>query len=431
MSSTPHPSSPSQMSHGSRRWVTLAACVVAAVFTGFGYTWSVYLKPMAAAHAWGTADVALSYTALMSTAAAMAIVSGWLLRYVQPRTLVLAGGVLLGGGIVALGSVTSLGAMYAAAFVAGVGLGLVYPGASMANLIRFFPDRGGFASGWLTAGAGIGGMLWGPVAVWLIGQFGLTPALRIVGVVFGVAIVACSRFVSTAPDGYAPAGWTPPAHLTTESGVPQRDWRHMLRSPLFYLLAALFLLGTTSGMLVIGQAAPIVENMAAASTRAAGFAVTAVALGMVIGKVGWGWLSDRVGRAAVLLLLFVVVIAALLPMTAAGGYGLLVLGMAVVASCYGGFVSVMGPVTADTFGSRYLGVNFGVMFLSIAVAAYVGPQLGARVAEASGGDFAAAFAVAAAMGVAGLVAAAGYAVLARRVQTRRSGVPEAGRAPRA
>ena len=144
---------------------------------------------------------------------------------------------------------------------------------------------------------------------------------------------------------------------------------------MFYVLAPLFVMGTTSGMLVIGQAAPIVEDMAGASARAAGAAVTAVALGMVLGKVAWGWVSDRIGRYAVLVLLFAVALAGLLLMSAAGGYALLVLGMATVALCYGGFVAVMGPVTADAFGERYLGVNFGIMFLSIAVAAYAGPQL--------------------------------------------------------
>jgi OFA family oxalate/formate antiporter-like MFS transporter len=389
---------------------------------GFGYAWSVYLKPMAAAHGWSGADVSLSYTALMSTAAAMVVVSGWALRYVQPRTLLLAGGALFGAGIVALGSVQSLGAMYAAAFVAGVGLGVVYPGATMANLIRHFPERGGFASGFLTAGAGLGGMLWAPVAVRLIDQYSVPWALRIMGVSFFVAIVVCSRLVATAPAGHAAqAADSQPAPLVVPAGAQQMDWRGMLRSPLFYLLAGLFLMGTVSGMLVLGQGAPIVEDTVGASPQAAAAAVTYLALGMVVGKIGWGWLSDRIGRSAVLVLLFVVSVAALLLMIGTASYGPFVLGMAAVASCYGGFVSVMGPVTADAFGSRHLGVNFGIMFLSVAVAAYVGPQLGARVAAASGGDFTVAFVVAAAISVVGLAAAAAYLAGGRR-----RAVPDAG-----
>jgi hypothetical protein len=158
----------------------------------------------------------------------------------------------------------------------------------------------------------------------------------------------------------------------------------------------------------------------AASACAAVAAVTWLALGMVLGKVAWGWVSDRIGRPAVLVLLFAVAVAALLLMIGTASYAPLVLGMAAVASCYGGFVAVMGPVTADAFGARYLAVNFGIMFLSIAVAAVAGPQLGAVVAEASGGDYTVAFVVAAVISAAGLAAAAGYVVALRRTRSARA-----------
>ena len=173
-------------------------------------------------------------------------------------------------------------------------------------------------------------------------------------------------------------------------------------------------MGTVSGTLVIGQGAPIVEDTVGASPAAAGAAVTWLALGMVLGKIAPGWVSDRTRPPGGAVLLFVVALAALLLMIGTASYAPLVLGMAAIASCYGGFVAVMGPVTADAFGARHLGVNFGIMFLSIAIAAIVGPQLGASVAEASGGDYTVAFAVAAAISAAGLLAAAGYLVRGRR-----------------
>jgi len=93
---------------------------------------------------------------------------------------------------------------------------------------------------------------------------------------------------------------------------------------------------------------------------------------------------------------------ALLGLSQAGSYATVVLTLAVVGSCYGGFMSLMGPVTADAFGAHHLGVNFGIMFLTIAVAAYLGPRLAATVAEADGGDFSLAFVLAAGINVAAL-----------------------------
>jgi MFS transporter, OFA family, oxalate/formate antiporter len=59
-------------------------------------------------------------------------------------------------------------------------------------------------------------------------------------------------------------------------------------------------------------------------------------------------------------------------------------------------------VTADAFGAHHLGINFGIMFLTIAVAAYLGPRLGTMMAEAHGGDFSSAFVVAAIINLAAL-----------------------------
>jgi len=406
------------------RWPTLAACVVASGCCGVAYAWSVYLKPMAAAHGWSGGAVSLSYTALMSTAAVMALVAGWALQHVRPRTLMLIGGALLGLGVLGLGSARSLPAMYTCAGVAGVGLGTVYPGATMANLIRHFPDRPGLASGLLTAGAGVGGMILGPLSVALIRSAGLTWTLAVLGASFVVIVAACSRIVETAPARDAVAA-TPRSRDPAADGpeLADVDWRRMLRLPRFYLLLTVFLLGTTSGALVISQAAPIVQDTVSATARAAGVAVTYLSLGMILGKLGWGWLCDLIGRHAVLVLMFVVAVTGLLVMIAATSYAPLVAGLSAVALCYGGFVSVIRPFTAEAFGHEHLPVNFGVMFLSLGGAAYAGPQLGALVAE-TGGGYSLAFIVAAAVSALGLLLAGIYVVVADRELRRRRPAPD-------
>jgi OFA family oxalate/formate antiporter-like MFS transporter len=153
------------------------------------------------------------------------------------------------------------------------------------------------------------------------------------------------------------------------------------------------------------------------SPDAAGAFVSYLALGMVIGKVGWGMLSDRFGRVAVVLTILVLAVIALLVLWQAGSYLPVVGGVFVVGLCYGGFLALIGPVTLDAFGPRHFPVNFGVMFLSVAVAAYAGPRLAAAVAEANDGAYKQAFLVAAVMTLVALVLAAVYALIARRRPT--------------
>jgi OFA family oxalate/formate antiporter-like MFS transporter len=398
-----------------RRWPTLVASVIAALSAGLGYSWSVLLRPMAGDYGWSAADVSLTFSAFMTMGAVAAIVTGKLQQYLQPRTLVLIGGALFGSGLVLLGSVHSLAAVYAFAALAGFGMGVVYPGATMSNLIRFYPDRSGLASGLLSAGAGLGAVVWAPLAVALIDRFDLAWALRILGVFFFIALAALSRVIRAAPVGYVPGG-TPPQERASAAARPVRDvdWRGMVRTPQFIALFLLFIAGTLSGMMVIGHGSPIAQQILGITPGAAGAIVSLIAVGMVVGKVVWGAVSDRIGRSPVFVALFLIAAVALVTLAYTGSYVGVAGCMAGVAFCYGGFLALMGPVTADDFGPTWLGVNFGIMFFTVAIASFIGPRIAAVVADADGGSFSRAFLVAAGISVLGLALVAAHAWLQRR-----------------
>ncbi len=400
---------------GGRRWIALAGCVAASLCAGIGYAWSVFQKPLAAGAGWSAADIALSFTLLLGAGAVASIVAGKVQQYVKPRTVILAGGALIAVGLVCLASVHSLAGVYAFSFVAGLGMGSVYPGGTMTNVIRFFPDRRGMASGILTAGYGVGGVVCAPLAALLIGRYGITTTLIALGVFFFVAIALSSRLVYTAPhfeDHEEPLVEVSP--LDGDDTAADLDWRGMLHTPDFYVLFALFVAGTFSGMMVLGHASPIAQATLGVSPQAAGVVVSFVALGMVLGKVGWGSLSDRIGRYPVFAAMLLVAALALVVLSQATAYFSVVLALATVGLCYGGFLSLMGPVTADAFGARHLGVNFGIMFLTVAVAAFAGPRVAAQVAETDGGSYSRAFVIAAVINVAALVLVAVHMLLRRR-----------------
>lgn len=188
----------------------------------------------------------------------------------------------------------------------------------------------------------------------------------------------------------------------------------MLKAPSFWALFLVFVIGLTSGLMVTAHASPIAQRMLGISPGAAGAFVSYLAIGMVVGKVGWGALSDRVGRRPVLVTMLVLAVAALFVLWQSATYLPVVAGIFVVGTCYGGFLALIGPVTSDAFGPKHFSVNFGIMFLTVAVGSYAGPRLAAAVAEANGGAYSAAFLISAVMSVAGLGLAVLYAALSRR-----------------
>jgi len=52
--------------------------------------------------------------------------------------------------------------------------------------------------------------------------------------------------------------------------------------------------------------------------------------------------------------------------------------------CYGTQLSVFASTTADFYGTRYLGMNYGALFSAWGVAGIVGPFIAARVYQVTG-----------------------------------------------
>ena len=52
--------------------------------------------------------------------------------------------------------------------------------------------------------------------------------------------------------------------------------------------------------------------------------------------------------------------------------------------CYGTQLSVFASTTADFYGTRYLGMNYGALFTAWGVAGIVGPFIAARGTQATG-----------------------------------------------
>jgi OFA family oxalate/formate antiporter-like MFS transporter len=76
--------------------------------------------------------------------------------------------------------------------------------------------------------------------------------------------------------------------------------------------------------------------------------------------------------------------------------------IAAVYWCYGTLLSVFASTTADFYGTRYLGLNYGVLFTGLGTAGVVGPLIGARTFDVFG-DYRMAFYAASMLALAAFV----------------------------
>lgn len=321
-----------------------------------------------------------------------------------PTLVARLGGLVLGVGYV-LGGIASRSTADDSAFwallitiglVGGAGIGLAYV-VPIAVGVKWFPDKKGMITGLAVAGFGFGALIWiylgqglpewtGIKTTGLISKLGVSNVFLIYGIAFFVLVMLGSVWMKNPPEGWLPAGWTPPAatgtHAAATGAGMQFESGQMLATPQFYMLWIMFIFGALAGLMVIG----IIKLFGIDALKAAGMdpvkasatAGTAMALFYALanglGRIVWGMVSDKLGRKASLTLMMAIQGVVMLAFFYMGGnVALLYVGAALIGFNFGGNFALFPAATADYFGNKNVGKNYGWMFTAYGVGGIVGP----------------------------------------------------------
>ena len=270
---------------------------------GAVYGWSVFLNPLREHFGASKVEVSLTFTITLAVLGITAGFGGSLQRRIGPRATASLAGLLYGSGVILSGMAPSLATLYLAhGVLGGVGLGLGYI-VPLAVLIGWFPDKRGFITGLAVMGFGFGALVTGPLATGMIASLGVQTTLMMLGAAYLVIVMIAAQFMRSAPQNYAPPGWTPPARqaLRSDRDITLID---ALRTPHWYLLWLMLALNVTAGAALISVAVPLMQEFTQVGPTLAAITVCLISLFNGIGRLFWGTLSDRIGRTSTFLALF-------------------------------------------------------------------------------------------------------------------------------
>ncbi|MCF7983449.1 MAG: OFA family MFS transporter [Thiohalocapsa sp.] len=403
------------------RWTVVAGALIIQVSLGAVYIWSVFQTPLRAVFpGWSETQVTLPAQIVIAVFALAVILGGRIQDRLGPRWVGTFGGLILGLGLILAGLTGKFSEGVALAWLVGtyavlggIGIGMAYV-CPIATCVKWFPDKRGLITGLAVAGFGAGAFFFAPLARALIagGDYelfgvalfplphtGVLDSFAVLGVIFLTAVVLGAQLLRNPPPGYCPAGWTPPA-MAAGAAPARFDFApgEMLRTPAFWLLWATYLAGSTAGLMVIMKAAPIWETFSlgaaaegpvsherfAAISSAAATAVAVLALFNAAGRILWGKVSDTLGRRQTLILMFVICGLVLLGLDWMRAYPLYLLGVSLVALCFGGYLALYPAIAADYYGTRHIGVNYGFLFTAYGTGGLLGPFLAAGLMKAAG-----------------------------------------------
>ncbi|WP_411344429.1 OFA family MFS transporter [Paenibacillus sp. WLX1005] len=376
------------------RWRILIAAVLINICVGSIYAFSIFAMPLSKVLDASMPQIMLAFTINGAISPIPMILGGKLVDRGGARTAIFLGGAMFGLGFILSGMATAPWMLYVTyGVIAGLGQGIVYS-ATIGNTVKLFPDKRGLAAGIVTAGYGGGTILIAPIASALIISSGVHQAMIILGSVFLVIILSGGLLTTDCPSGYVPAGYIPPAAGNARAGTPSMNWRQMLRQPIFYVIACLFLIGALSGMMVTSNASVIGQTMFGLSAGVAALYVSLYSLSNCLGRVVWGAVSDRIGQIRCLMMIYLVIAVMMLTLALTSstlGFAVAIVG---IGLCFGGTMGVFPSIVGQKFGMKYYGVNYGVTFIGYSGAAFFGPRIANSVAAANGGMFTNAFYIA-------------------------------------
>lgn len=360
------------------RWMVLWSSVAILLCAGVIYSFSVFALPLVQAHeGWTMGQVMNAFIINGAIAPVPMILGGYIIDRGGARWSIMIGAILFALGFTLTGTATTLTQLYIYyGLIAGLGQGFAYSGC-LNNTIKLFPDRRGFAAGVITAGMGAGTVISAPIARGIIASSGVGAAFVRMGLVYAVVVIVAALFIRPAPVGYAPAGWTPPAM----SGAPvNKTWKQMLSTPQFYVIFLMLTAGAFSGLLIVSQLSPIAQTATFGITAAtAAVLVSVYSVCNAGGRFAWGAVSDRIGYVPSAMLIYVVValsLTVLLTVHSQVGFAIGIIGLGL---CFGGVMGVFPALTMQTFGPRFQGTNYGIMFTGYSVAAFFGPKIGSAL----------------------------------------------------
>ena len=353
-----------------KRWFVVLGAIIIQLNLGAVYAWSLFNQPLINEFGWARQEIGITFSIKIAMLALFAIIAGRIQDKVGPRWVATFGGLLLGSGVILSSQATTLTQLYIFyGFIGGAGLGFAYV-CPLSACVKWFPEKRGLISGVAVAGFGLGGLIYTPVILFFIERFGVSNAFFYLGIMYLILVVTGAQLLSNPEEKPEDCSVSNQFIGTQQHFAPSQ----MLKTYQFYLLWVMYFLGTMAGLLVISFAVNIGEEVANLTSEKAGHAVMVIAIFNAAGRILLGKISDNIGRINTLVLLYGTTATMLFYMSMADvNYGMFLVSVALIGLCFGGFLALFPSVTADYYGTRNIGTNYGFMYMAYGISAFVGP----------------------------------------------------------
>lgn len=373
------------------RWAYLVIGVIAMLFAGILYAWSILKSPFAAEFGWGASNLALNFTLAMCFFCIGGLLGAQLAKRVGHKIAIIVAGVLSALGFILTSSLpgTSVVMLYITyGVLAGLGIGIAY-NVVIATVSAWFPDKKGLCSGCLMMGFGASALVLGNVADSLMKNdlIGWRTTYVILGIAIGVVLVIAALLLKK-PGNDVVLPQPKAAKAAGTEAFERRDYTpgQMLCRASFWMAFICLVFLSAVGSSVISFAKDLALSVEAPES----LAVTLVGVLSVcngLGRIITGAVFDLIGRRKTMLAANILTICAAgvtLLAVSIGSLPLCIVGLCLTGMSYGSCPTTTAAFTSAFYGMKNYSTNMAFMTFNIMGGSLIA-TLSSKVLEISGG----------------------------------------------
>ncbi|MDU2165102.1 MAG: OFA family MFS transporter [Veillonella sp.] len=337
------------------RWLIALAAIGLHISIGSVYAWSVLTRPIMADMGFTMSQTTWTFSLAILMLGLSAGFLGSFAEKIGPKKsgllamLFWVAGLLGTAYALSIHNLTLLYLFYG--IIGGIGLGIGYI-TPVSTLVKYFPNRPGFATGLAIMGFGFASLIAGPLM-----QF-LQPKQ---------------------PPRTAKDKSTMYVH---NHGILAND---AMKTWQFGALWWIFFINITCGIGLLSLASPMAQETIGMTPAAAASLVGIIGIFNGGGRIAWSTISDYFGRAQTYILFFIIQIIAFYVLAETNNALTFQVLILLIITCYGGGFACMPAYLADLYGIRQLSTIHGRILTAWGLAGIVGPMLVSYFHEAGYG----------------------------------------------
>ena len=216
---------------------------------------------------------------------------------------------------------------------------------------------------------------------------GISAAFLLAGIAYLVIMLAAARYIERPPPGWMPESMKADVDAGKRKVIPdltQLTANAAVRRAPFYGLWVMMFINISCGIGIIYTASPLAQESIGLTPAQAAGVVGLMSIFNGLGRLGWASLSDYLGRSGTYTAFFIIQVVAFWVLPDITSVILFQLVLYLILTCYGGGFATLPAYIGDLFGTKELGAIHGYVLSAWGLAGVTGPQLVARLYQATG-----------------------------------------------